>query len=231
MGSVPQPSTKTNLGMLLYVVAIFLGGVAIIGGTFVNDWGFMGYFGGGILTLLGLGMLVFWAMGGLRSIEFDCPACGHHQTYGQDKLAKGRLVPCKGCFAYLEQPGDAIEAVPQDRVAPLPIFEAPLADATQFPGHCAFCGGLPTGTEDVSGTVLKVEAAGKKRITRTYPVPVCDAHRGQQAVAIGQAVYLPGLERFSVSFRSYAACLAFRAANPTRTRVDTTNAHGRGAAA
>jgi hypothetical protein len=106
-----------------------------------------------------------------------------------------------------------------------------MPEAPHFPGACCLCGQQATGTETVEGSVIRsLPGVGSKRITRTMEVPVCAAHRSAFAVTLGPATYLPGHEGFTFAFRSYAACLAFREANPTKTEVQGALTFGRGAA-
>ena len=220
-----KANKSANVGILLYMFALLAGGITLLALTYLNEWGFMGYLGGGVLAVSGIGMLVGRAQGGVRFVDIVCPGCQTQQTYAEEALVEGRAAPCKNCLVYLRGNGEAAVLVPREEIAPQPMFEAPFPPKDLiWQQGCALCGGEAQRAEEIQGSVKQ----GRKLITRTITIPLCHQHVNQQAVTLGSAAYLPGEETFALAFRSYTASLRFREANPAATKVINALTFGRG---
>lgn len=229
----PTQASSANLGILIYMAALGVGGAALLVASYALRWGFMGYLGGGILLVASVSMLVGRLRGGVRFVRFECPACRHEQTWAGEALEHGRRVVCKGCFAYLETgPDGALVQTPASTIAETPTFEAPMPASWSMDPACALCGAPTEATEHIEGMVTTlIPGVGRRKVTRAFEVPVCEAHRGQNAVELGAGQYLSGDEGFAVRFRSLAACSRFRERNPRPMEVSSASlSFGRGGA-
>ncbi len=225
-----EQNRAASAGILIYAVVLTAAGIGVVVAGVVLHASLAGFLIGGILTVAGGGMLVSKLRGGLAYVTVTCPRCQQQQTYAEEALAAGRVVPCKGCFEYMERGPSGVAAVPEDRVGPEPVFEAPLPDGCGFANACVLCGAAATQGEKISGSVRKAGVGATQRITRTLEVPVCAAHAGQRAAALGPGEYFDGLDGFALRFRSYATRQRFRAENPAPMKVSAASVtFGRGA--
>lgn len=213
---------------MIYAVLITIAGVAVGVGSYLKGWGAGGYVLAGIFMVSGISMIAKKLQGGLNYLSVTCPACEKEQTWAEEALEDGRVVPCQQCLRYLERKEGSIVLVNEDRVEREPIFGAPCPKGDiHWGGGCALCGQTRTAWEEVEGQALKMGVASNKRIIRKIETPVCAAHQGQKAVELTGFGDLPGDLGFSLYFRSYARCLEFRERNPTQTKVTGNLTFGR----
>ncbi|MCA9617729.1 MAG: hypothetical protein KC731_01830 [Myxococcales bacterium] len=202
--------------MVAYLVVLGLAGVGVMIGTYLGDWGFWGWFGGGFLVVAGFGAL----LGNVFKIGWQpavgpCPRCGTSLHY----LTKKQHLRCPSCETLLEVQGQSLAAVPQNAVADTAEYPAPYVASITFPPTCALCGQPPAQAETVRWDKHRKKAdyvvATVIEVTKiVLQVPVCAAHVGQGAVALDYGDH-PSTQHdgVCVKFRSVWALEGYRRHN------------------
>ena len=208
MSDPTQPSNVSdaegaNTGAMVYAVVISIAGLILGVVTFMKGWGFMGYMGGGILTVAGVSMLVARLKGGVKFISVACPVCSESGTYDAESFVDGNTQPCDSCGAYLWDASGSVVAVPAGTVHARPVFEAPLKLPIEI-HDCVVCGADASFKIQVEGTTSKMGVAATKYITREVELPVCGAHQDNENAALASAVYTEdGVDGFALKLRNF----------------------------
>jgi hypothetical protein len=158
-----------------------------------------------------------------------CPACRQEIEGLSTGDNEALLCPC--CFKYVESKAGALSLVPEDRLAPGPLFVTALPQRVRWPEGCAVCGApatrevaakrvtrekAPLGRQVVVSAASLGTMRAYTEVTTTVQVPHCGAHDD------GAVLKSPGFdadeaEHFIV-FRSLRYLRSFCAANGTRPR-------------
>ena len=205
-GTVVGNATR-NRNLAIYFVVLLLAGVGLIVGSATLDWGFWGYFGGGLLVFTGAASLFSqgkWGGAGKAS----CPKCGAVFDVLHGRIH--RVTVCPRCATWL-QGAETMAPVPDGYVAPHPAFEAPLPERFVLPDGCPVCGRPPTTKVVVEGVnalgfmAAQLAPVGVYRVSK-LEVPCCDDHKD----GVGLSRWPDGTV---IAFRSFDTWKRFCAAN------------------
>lgn len=212
MSDAPENNTEpsnvsdaegANTGAMVYAVVISIAGLILGIVTFMKGWGFMGYMGGGLLTVAGVSMLVARLKGGVKFISVACPVCSESGTYDAESFEEGNTQPCDSCGAYLWDANGSVVAVPAGTVHARPVFEAPLKLPIEIHA-CVVCGEDASFKIQIEGTTSKMGVAATKYITREVELPVCGSHQDNENAALASAVYTEdGVDGFALKLRNF----------------------------
>lgn len=126
------PSTPSNVQfdpekakkMTVYFAVVSALGAAVIVLSAVLGWGFMGFMGGGVLLIGGVGGFAgMKATGGVGKVT--CPNC--QTTTEVMQLNVHRYLACPGCKTWLEG-STSMKPVEAGHIAPKPTFTVPLPE-------------------------------------------------------------------------------------------------------
>lgn len=148
-----------------------------------------------VVLLLFAALMAWYAF---RPSAGKCPDCGKALDFdaGEDGF-----IRCGACGTYVEFEHSRLWSVPEETVAPRPVFEAPVpAGPAQWPDGCCVCGQRAARTE-----ALSLNEKGVSRLLEG--APHCADHR--KGVALVSADGRPSLR-----FRSFAYREAFKTLNP-----------------
>lgn len=215
--SASSPATvhvdrKRNRFFIVYLSAWIVIAAVLFTLTALFDWGFYGWFGGGLSLLVGVGGLGGMAKtGGAGKIA--CPSCQHEIEVLH--ISVKRVIPCPSCGTWLEG-AESMGPVPLDRVCPEgegEPFVAPLVDGARWPEVCPLCRGPAmrwvkvTGAPGAAGAVLASQMVGVGAYAQyTIQVPACGVH---DAPGVGISHITHPQARVGVSFRSFGYWRAF----------------------
>lgn len=184
-------STASEVGQKLsgplkiYLAVLGLLGVGVMVAGFLLEWGYWGWFGGGLLILAGWGSLIANRFKiGWQPAVGPCPSCGTKLHF----LTKKQYVRCARCQAFLRVEGQTLSTVGGNIISDAPEYPAPYVQGVTFPGVCMLCGQTATQADTVRWDHHQRKAnlliATVIEVTKLQAhVPVCAAHAGQKAVA------------------------------------------------
>ncbi len=206
-GTPVEINRDRNQGFAVYFVVLLLIGVGLLVGAALRDWGFWGWFGGGVLIFTGLASLFGMAKTGGAGVA-HCPRCKH--AIDVLHVTEHRYLCCPGCATWLEG-STAMAVVPDEHVASYPAFEVELPQTYRWPPGCPVCGAAETRTLDIEGTdvigdVFAMVAPVTIQRVSKISAPACDQHDD------GVALIREG-SRTLIRFRSLAYLRSFMALN------------------
>lgn len=196
-----------NEGFAIYFAVLTLAGIGLMVGAALRDWGFWGWFGGGLLIFTGLASFFGMAKTGGAGLG-RCPKCNH--AIDVMHVTEHRYLCCPGCDTWLAGAG-TMQVVADDHVASYPAFEVELPPTHRWPDGCPVCRGPITRSIDVEGTDMvgdvfaMVAPVAIQRVSKVG-APACEQH------ADGVALLREG-SRVIIRFRSLAYLRAFMALN------------------
>lgn len=207
-----QVDRKRNRFFIVYLSAWIVVAAVLFTLTSLFDWGFYGWFGGGLSLLVGVGGLGGMAKTGGAG-KLACPACRHEIEVLH--ISEKRVIPCPSCGTWLEG-AESMAPVPPDRVCMEgegQPFVAPLVDGARWPEACPLCRAPAVRWVQVEGAPGVATAVMASQIVgvgvyqkHTIHVPACAAH---DAPGVGISSVTHPQARIGVSFRSFASWRAF----------------------
>jgi hypothetical protein len=207
-----QIDRSKNKGMLIYFVVLGVAGIAILILTASKDWGFWGWFGGGLLLFTCVGSVASMAKTGGAGLA-SCPSCGHANEVLH--VTEHRYLSCSNCKTWLEGSTE-MRAVPEDHLASFPAFDLVLPESFTWPDGCPVCNGAVTRTIELEGTDVMADVAGMVAPVMMQKVVKIQAPRCEQH-ADGVAVRREGGQSI-ISFRSIGYWRRFMNTNGLRPR-------------
>ena len=207
--AVASDATK-NKHLAIYFAVLAAAGTALLVAAALADWGFWGYFGGGLLLFAGVASLASQRVIGGAGVG-TCPACA--QTFPVMNIGMRRVVPCPHCHQWLHG-AKTMSVVPAAHVEQLAVFEAPLPERFGWPDGCPVCERPTTRTVKVSGvdaigsTIASIAPIGVHRVS-SVDAPACEVHGD------GVGLWRRGAKTF-IGFRRLAYWAAFCERNEIR---------------
>lgn len=155
--------------LTVYFIAVSAAGIAVIVLAAILGWGFMGYLGGGVLLLGGVGGFAgMKATGGVGRVT--CPECQTQTEVMQ--LNVHRYLECPGCHTWLEGATDMKRVAP-GHIAPKPIFTVPLPEAgVRWPRAADGSYLNPSGSPTTCTELVTLEGRRSPVLGMTAPVRV-----------------------------------------------------------
>ncbi|MFO0744654.1 MAG: hypothetical protein U1F43_03135 [Myxococcota bacterium] len=198
--------------MTIYFIAVSLAGAALITASAVLGWGFIGFAGGGVMLLGGVGgFFGLKATGGVGRVT--CPRCQHESEVMQ--LDVHRYLCCPGCSTWLEG-ARAMKPVEAGHIAPTPTFTVPVPDGPVRWPEAAGGGFLnPSGSPLPCLELRTIEGRRTPTIGLVAPVRVSRVVRLEAPWKKDdpEAVSLRLDPVPTLAFRSFDYLQAFKAAN------------------
>lgn len=210
-GNVQADPAKAKK-MTIYFACVTVVGAALIVLTVMQGWGFMGYLGGGMLAVAGVGGFAgMKAGGGVGNVT--CPKC--QATSEVMQLNAHRYLCCAGCNTWLEGTLE-MKAVGPGHIAPTPTFTAPVPSGeVNWPKNADGSLRDPSGTDTPCTELKQIEGSRTSALAMVSPVSV------QRVVKLAvpwraddpDAVWLRIDEDPVLAFRSFDYMVAFKRVN------------------